>query len=145
MNKKQLAIELAMPIVFILMGIYVIVEAMGMGSEGVFPIMSAGVLLLCAVYLIFEILKKQKTIVKLEGVNLKMVGLTVLTLIIYVVLLKKIGYVIDTFLLSAFIMRALGYKKVPVIALCSALAVAVTFVVFKVLLSVPLPMILLDF
>ena len=145
MNKKQLAIELAMPIVFILMGIYVIVEAMGMGSEGVFPIMSAGVLLLCAVYLIFEILKKQKAIVKLEGVNLKMVGLTVLTLIIYVVLLKKIGYVIDTFLLSAFIMRALGYKKVPVIALCSALAVAVTFVVFKVLLSVPLPMILLDF
>ncbi len=90
-------------------------------------------------------MKKQKTVVKLEGVNLAMVGMTVLALVIYVVLLKKIGYVIDTFLLSAFIMRALGYKKLPVIAICSALAVAVTFFVFKMLLSVPLPMILLDF
>lgn len=145
MNKKQLLIELAMPITFIIMGIYVMVTAMNMGSEGVFPIMSAGILLLCAVYLMFEILKKQKAVVKLEGVNLKMVGLTLLILMVYVFLLKKIGYVIDTFLLCVFIIRSLGYKKYPIIALCSVIAVAVTFVIFKVVLSVPLPMILLDF
>ena len=145
MNKKQLAIELAMPIAFIIMGIYVIVEAMGMGSEGVFPTMSAGVLLLCAVYLIFETLKKQKAVVKLEGVNLKMVGITLLTLMVYVFIIKKIGYVIDTFLLCAFIIRSLGYKKYPMIVLCSAAAVGVTFFIFKILLSVPLPMVFLDF
>lgn len=145
MNKKQLIIELAMPIVFALVLVYVIVKAIPMESEGVFPIMSAGVLLACAVYLFVETLIKQKAVVKLEGVNLPMVGLTILALVLYVVLLKRIGYLIDTFLLCAFIMRFLGYKKLGVIGICSLAAVAGTFFVFKVLLSVPLPMIFLDF
>ena len=145
MNKKQLIIELAMPIVFALVSVYVIVKAIPMESEGVFPIMSAGVLLACAVYLFVETLIKQKAVVKLEGVNLPMVGLTILALVLYVVLLKRIGYLIDSFLLCAFIMRFLGYKKLGVIGICSLAAVAGTFFVFKVLLSVPLPMIFLDF
>ncbi len=145
MNKKQLIIELAMPIVFALVSVYVIVKAIPMESEGVFPIMSAGVLLACAVYLFVETLIKQKAVVELEGVNLPMVGLTILALVLYVVLLKRIGYLIDTFLLCAFIMRFLGYKKLGVIGICSLAAVAGTFFVFKVLLSVPLPMIFLDF
>ena len=145
MNKKQLIIELAMPIVFALVSVYVIVKAIPMESEGVFPIMSAGVLLACAVYLFVETLIKQKAVVKLEGVNLPMVGLTILALVLYVVLLKRIGYLIDTFLLCAFIMRFLGYKKLGVIGICSLAAVAGTFFVFKVLLSVPLPMIFLEF
>lgn len=145
MNKKQLYIELAMPIVFILASIYIIVKAIPMESEGVFPIMSAGVLLLCSIYLFIEVLVKREVIVKLEGVNLPMVGITILALAVYVFLLKKIGYVIDTFLLCAFIIRSLGYKRYGIIALCSVLAVAATFVVFKVILSVPLPMIFLDF
>ena len=143
MNKKQLMIELAMPIVFMLVAVYVIVKAIPMESEGVFPIMSAGVL--CAVYLFVEILIKHQQVVKLEGVNLKMVGVTLLALAVYVFLLKKIGYIIDTFALCFFIIRSLGYKKTGVTLLCSALAVACVFFIFKVLLSVPLPMILLDF
>lgn len=111
MNKKQLMIELAMPIVFMLVAVYVIVKAIPMESEGVFPIMSAGVLLLCAVYLFVEILIKHQQVVKLEGVNLKMVGVTLLALAVYVFLLKKIGYIIDTFALCFFIIRSLGYKK----------------------------------
>ncbi len=145
LNKKQLMIELAMPAAFILMAIYVIAKAIPMEKEGVFPIMSAGVLLLCAVYLLGETLVKRQVIVNLTGVNLPMVGLTLLALLIYVILLKKIGYVIDTFLLSAFIMRSLGYRKYGIIALCSVLAVAATFFIFKILLSVPLPMVFLDF
>lgn len=145
LNKKQLMIELAMPAAFILMAIYVIAKAIPMEKEGVFPIMSAGVLLLCAVYLLGETLVKRQVIVKLTGVNLPMVGLTLLALLIYVILLKKIGYLIDTFLLSAFIMRSLGYRKYGIIALCSVLAVAATFFIFKILLSVPLPMVFLDF
>ena len=61
------------------------------------------------------------------------------------IMLKKIGYIIDTFALCFFIIRSLGYKKTGVTLLCSALAVACVFFIFKVLLSVPLPMILLDF
>ena len=145
MNKKQLIIELAMPIVFALISIYIIVKAIPMEGEGVFPIMSAGVLLICAAYLFFETLVKKEEVVKLEGVNLGKVGITLLALIVYVVLLKKIGYIIDTFALCFFIIRSLGYKKTGVTLLCSALAVACVFFIFKVLLSVPLPMILLDF
>ena len=134
MSKKQWIIELAMPAAFILMAAYVAVQSLSMGSEGIFPMMSAGVLFLCAVYLLFQTLKKQQAVVSLQGVNLKMVGITLLALLVYVFLLKKIGYVIDTFLLCAFI-----------IAVCSVAAVAVVFVIFKVVLSVPLPMIILDF
>lgn len=82
-------IELAMPIVFMLVAVYVIVKAIPMESEGVFPIMSAGVLLLCAVYLFVEILIKHQQVVKLEGVNLKMVGVTLLALAVYVFLIKE--------------------------------------------------------
>ena len=131
MSKKQRIIELAMPAAFILMAAYVAVQSLSMGSEGIFPMMSAGVLFLCAV--------------NLQGVNLKMVGITLLALLVYVFLLKKIGYVIDTFLLCAFIIRSLGYRKYGMIAVCSAVAVAAVFVIFKVVLSVPLPMIILDF
>lgn len=145
MNKKQLIIELVMPIVFALISIYIIVKAIPMEGEGVFPIMSAGVLLICAAYLFFETLVKKEEVVKLEGVNLGKVGITLLALIVYVVLLKKIGYIIDTFLLCVFIIRSLGYKKIGITVLCAALAVCATFFVFKVLLSVPLPMIFLDF
>lgn len=144
MNKKQMMIELAMPVVFILCAVYVIVKARSMGSEGVFPTMSAGVLLICAVYLLVEVITKKQSVVKLDGVNLTMVGVTILALIIYVVLLKKIGYIIDTFLLCAFMMRALGYKRLGVIGICSVLAVAAVFFVFKILLSVPLPLIFLE-
>ena len=145
MNKKQFLIELAMPVVFILAAIYIIVKAIPMEGEGVFPIMSAGVLLICAVYLLFETLVKKAVIVKLEGVNLVMVGVTLLALIVYVILIKKIGYVIDTFLLCVLMIRSLGYKTIGVTVMCAVLAVAATFFVFKVLLSVPLPMIFLDF
>ena len=145
MNKKQLIIELAMPIVFALISIYIIVKAIPMEGEGVFPIRSAGVLLICAAYLFFETLVKKEEVVKLEGVNLGKVGITLLALIVYVVLIKKIGYIVDTFLLCVFIIRSLGYKKIGITVLCATLAVCATFFVFKVLLSVPLPMIFLDF
>ncbi len=145
MSKKQRIIELAMPAAFILMAAYVAVQSLSMGSEGIFPMMSAGGLFLCAVYLLFQTLKKQQAVVNLQGVNLKMVGITLLALLVYVFLLKKIGYVIDTFLLCAFIIRSLGYRKYGMIAVCSAVAVAAVFVIFKVVLSVPLPMIILDF
>ena len=145
MNKKQLMIERAMPIVMILVSIYVIVKSQAMGSEGVFPTMSAAVLLISSIYIMGETIMKKKQVVKLEGVNLPMVGVTLLALVVYVLLLKKIGYILDTFILCAFIMRALGYKKYPIIIVCSLAAVLAVFVIFKVLLSVPLPMILLDF
>ena len=145
MKKRQLILELLMPAVFGLAAIKVIAVAVPMNSEGVFPLMSAGLLLACSIYLFIEVLAKKRKVVVLDGVNLPMVGITLLVLIAYVFLLKKIGYVMDTFILCAVIIRILGYQKPGITALCSALAVALTFFVFKGLLSVPLPMVFLDF
>ena len=143
MNSKQVMIELAMLVAFMLMAAYVIVKGLSMVSEGVFPIMCAGVLLICAVYLLVQTLMKREVVVKLEGVNLPRVGLTLLTLLVYVFLLKKIGYAIDTVLLCALVIRSRGYNKFYVIVACAVRAVAVTFVIFKVLLSVPQAMVFL--
>jgi hypothetical protein len=42
-------------------------------------------------------------------------------------------------------MLLLGYRNLPVVGICSVAAVALIFVLFKVILKVPLPMIFLDF
>ncbi len=60
-------------------------------------------------------------------------------LILYVLLLKPLGFYIDTFLLMFFLMRLSGeegYKKPLSISL---LAVVVTYVLFYKLLFIPFP------
>ena len=116
-----------------------------MGSEGIFPTLSGGVLLLSAIYILADTVMKKRQVVNLEGVNLVMVLITVAALILYIVLLPKIGYIVDTFILGIFVIRSLGYKKIGITLLCSGIAVLVTFFVFKILLAVPLPMIFLEF
>ena len=93
-----------------LMAVYIIVTAIPMESEGI-PDHVSRCVLLCAVYLFVEILIKHQQVVKLEGVNLKMVGITLLALVIYVFLLKKIGYIIDTFILCFFCDPFSGLQK----------------------------------
>ena len=58
---------------------------------------------------------------------------------IYVFLLKKIGFIIDTFLLTSFTMYALDYKNWKLLPIISACITAVVFGVFSGLLNVPLP------
>lgn len=145
MKSKNLIIELAMPVIFILISIATMVESQSMDSEGVFPTMAAGVLLLSAIYILVEILVKKARVVHLEGLHLGKVLITFLILVAYVIALKYAGYIVSTFVLCAFTIQALGYKNIPKTVLCSALAVAATFIVFKILLSVPLPLIFLDF
>ena len=53
--------------------------------------------------------------------------------------------VLNALLLCACIMLLLNYRKLPVIGLCACIAVAVIFVLFKIILKVPLPMLFLDF
>lgn len=58
----------------------------------------------------------------------------------YVFILDKVGYLLSTIVLMLAVMYALGYrngKKAFLVALCSVLA---TFVVFRFLLGVPLPL-----
>ena len=145
MTLKQWIIELSMPIFFILVACGVISMAGPMGSEGIFPTMVAGVMMLSAIYIGAEIIIKKQQVVQIEGLHLGKVALAFLILIIYILALPEIGYIISTFLLCAFIIRALGYKNLVWTVIYSLIAVVAVFCIFKVLLNVPLPMILLDF
>ena len=140
LSKKQLIMELFMPVVFIAMAVYFMVEAIPMGSEGVFPLICAVLQLGAAVYLIIKTLIKKEIVLKLEGLNVKKALLTILALVIYVLVLEKIGYCISTFLLVGFIIWFLGYRNWKIVLLSAALTAAATYLIFGVLLHVPLPM-----
>ncbi len=144
MNKKQLLLELFMPVVFIAVSVYFIVASIPMGSEGTFPLICSVLQLATAVYLMIKVFVKHEVVVKLEGLNVKKALLTVVALVIYILVMDKIGYCLSTFLLVAFIIWFLGYRNWKIILLCAALTVAATYVIFGVLLHVPLPMLFFD-
>ena len=140
MSKKQLIMELFMPVVFIAMAVYFIVNAVPMGSEGVFPLICGVLQLGVAVYLVIKTLVTKNVVLKLEGLNVKKALLTILALIIYVLVLEPIGYCLSTFLLVGFVIWFLGYRNWKIILLSAVLTVGATYVIFGLLLHVPLPM-----
>lgn len=140
LSKKQLLLELFMPVMFMAISIYFIVESVPMGGEGVFPLICSVIQLITAIYLLIKTLLKRETTVKLDGLDAKKTLLTVVALVIYVLVLDRIGYCISTFLLVVFIIWFLGYRNWKVTLPCAALTVAATFLIFDVLLNVPLPM-----
>ena len=133
-----------MPVVFIAVSVYFIVNAIPMGSEGIFPLICAVLQLGVAVYLIIKTLIKKDVVLKLEGLNVMKALLTVAALIIYVLVMDKIGYCLSTFLLVGFIIWFLGYRNWKIILVSAALTVAATYLIFGVLLHVPLPMLFLE-
>ncbi|WP_040411916.1 tripartite tricarboxylate transporter TctB family protein [Enterocloster asparagiformis] len=57
----------------------------------------------------------------------------------YIFLLGKIGFYFDTLILSMAIMWLLGYRRKIVLIMASLLITTVVFVIFYVLIKVPLP------
>lgn len=139
MNKKDLAIELSMPVLMGVLAVAVIFAAGNMGSEGVFPRLIAYLLLIGALVTAVQTVRNGKKTVVLENLNVKRVVLVLVMLLAYILLLDKLGYILSTFLLCAGVIRLLGYRNYFRLVLCSAATVALVFVLFKVLLLVPLP------
>lgn len=71
--------------------------------------------------------------------NYKSPALIVVGLIVYAFLLKILGYILGTFLLSAYVIFVLGYRDIKKMVLTSVLGVGITYVVFKTILGVNLP------
>lgn len=140
LSKKQLIIELFMPVLMIAVSVYFIAASVPMGGEGTFPMICGVLQLITSIYLLVKVLLKRDVVVKLEGLNVKKAFFTVVALVIYVLVMEKIGYCLSTFLLVAFVIWFLGYKNWKIILLCSVLTVAATYLIFGVLLHVPLPM-----
>jgi hypothetical protein len=145
MNRTRL-INLSMPFFFLAFGAWIFLTSLSMGkTEGTFPRLVGIFTFIVALFQFYFDLMNRENKDKFKGSNLLKVAEAVAVISLYVFLLGKIGYIIDTALVAFYVMTSLGYRcfriSVPV-AVCFSLS---AFFLFKVLLGVPLPMIWLDF
>ena len=135
-----------MPVFFVIFSIWIIVTAYQMGSaEGTFPLMVGGFQLIVALFQLYFDLTKSEHVNKFKNSNVWKVIEAVAVMSLYVFMLKKIGYVIDTTVLAIYTMVTLGYRRWGVVFISAVSITAVVFFVFKVLLNVPLPMLFFEF
>ncbi|WP_101909705.1 tripartite tricarboxylate transporter TctB family protein [Marasmitruncus massiliensis] len=145
MNRSKL-INLTMPAFFVGFFVWVILSTMSMEkSEAIFPRMIGVFSLAVSFFQLYSDLKKADHKDKFQNSNVLKVLEATAVLFIYILLMKKIGCLIDTVLLSFYTMYALGYRKLKVAVPVSVLLTLVVFLVFKLLLRVPLPMLFFDF
>jgi signal transduction histidine kinase len=140
LEKKKLT-ELCVPAFFLLLAGWILYNCSKMGGEeATFPRMVGVFILIVAAYEFFFDLKRKDIKPVFQNSNLLKVIETVLILFAYIFLLNHIGYIVDTIILSALIMYLLGYRNHKMMAVISIALTMVVFLMFKVLLRVPLPM-----
>lgn len=145
MNRSKL-INLTMPAFFAVFFIWVILSTMHMeASEAVFPRMIGVFSLVVSAFQLYFDLKKTDHKDNFQNSNVVKVLEAAAVLFIYILLMNRIGYVIDTVLLAFYTMYALGYRKLKVAVPFSILLTLIIFLIFKLLLRVPLPMLFFDF
>lgn len=139
-------VNLSVSVFFILFSIWIIKTGWEMGAEeGTFPLMVGVFQLIVALFQLYFDLQGNNHVNKFEESNVWKVIEATAVMLCYVYLLKKIGYIIDTTLLSIYLMLTLGYRRIKIIIPASIGFTLVVFVVFKVCLRVPLPMVFFDF
>ncbi|MDR3280285.1 MAG: tripartite tricarboxylate transporter TctB family protein [Synergistaceae bacterium] len=144
--KRSKLINLTMPVFFALFGLWILFTSRNMGKlEGTFPRMVGVLTFIVALFQLYFDVRLEDHKDKFRGCNLRKVIEALVAMSLYVFMLNKIGYLLDTALIAFYIMHSLGYRKY---GLAVPIAVAFSlgaFFVFKILLGVPLPTILLDF
>ncbi len=139
MDKKKLSV-LAMPVFFLLLGIYIIVSSNAMStSEGTFPSMVGWLTVLVSVVQLYNDIRRKDCKNVFANSNMLKVVEAAAILFAYVLLLEKIGYIVDTILLAAVTMWFLNYKNVKAILISSIGFTLIVYGIFKILLKVPLP------
>lgn len=146
MKPKDWLLELSMPAVMAALGIYVLkaADSIKPKSAGTFPRMCAIFLLIGVAVTVIQIIVSKKKTVHFENLQWWKALLLLAMVLAYTLLLPAVGYLIPTIVLCASIMVLLRYRNWKVICIVSVIAVAVIFVLFKVVLKVPLPMLFLN-
>lgn len=139
MDKKKI-IGLVCPVSFLAFGVYILLESQRFKStDKIFPAMVAVLMIGISLIQLLVDLRKKKHKNAFAGNNvLRVAGYTVV-LMLYAYLLKKIGYVLDTIWLTAFTLYALDYRKWKGLIIIPVAVTACLYVIFKMLLKVPLP------
>ena len=130
---------------FVFMGIELFVFLEGRtfrGNDKYFPMIVGALTFLAALWVFLEDSKQEKSCFDIKKVNFLAVGVTCAALFIYVFLFKEIGFILSTTLLGISILVGMRFQNKLGIVLYPVIMVAVIFLIFKVLLKVPLPTIL---
>lgn len=107
-------------------------------GAAVFPRITSALLAVFGVYIAIAALRKRSD-ASLRIGNAKQVFLALASLLLYGLFLKRVGFVILTPFFIAAILAIMKYSRAIVIALTSILSTAGIYLIFKILLSVPLP------
>ena len=139
MTKNKL-VSLLSPAAFLLFGIWIKVSTLSMSKrDATFPSLVSYVIIVISVIDLISELRKAEHKDRFKDTSLLRVLACVAAMFLYVFLLKKIGFFLDTVLLGAFIMWVLGYQRYKILVACAVGIAAVVFGVFYGLLNVPLP------
>lgn len=143
MSKNKL-ISLLCPLAFLAFGIWIKVSTLTMTKrDRMFPSLVSYLIIICAVIDFISEWRKLEHKDRFKGVNFVRLLACVAALFLYVFLIKKIGFFLDTLALCIFLMRLLGYKRWKILIPAAIGITAAVFGVFYGLLNVPLPTIFL--
>lgn len=139
--KKYKIANLLSPIAFLLFGIWVFITCAPMSrGNRMFPQIVAVLTIVIAVVGIISVLRDKETKpVFGSDVNFGKLATCILSICIYIFLMKKIGFYLDTLLLTGFNTWNMGYRKYHMIAVSSFIITTVVFGTFYFLIKAPLP------
>jgi asparagine N-glycosylation enzyme membrane subunit Stt3 len=105
-----------------------------------FPKLISLLLTLLAVILMLTAFKRREEKTKETVYNFYPVICVILCLIVYILVLRWIGYIVSSIVLIFSVILILGYKKKKRVFIISLASVTVIYLIFKIILGVPLPM-----
>lgn len=142
LNKNKV-LELLASVIMLGIGIYIMILATGFrGNDKYFPLIIGGGITAVALWIGIEDYFCVKSCFDVSKINFTGILASIIALILYIFLFRIIGYILSTYLLGTSIILGLRYKSIKGAFLWPAIMVAVIFVIFKVLLDVPLPTII---
>ena len=108
-------------------------------GQGFFPWWTSAAIVLLALVLLFQAFTSHSSIAQQGRGRIAKVSLLLLVLFAYTFVLELLGYLLCTFFLVLFMLRAIDLQRWPVALGMAAVTAAGSYVVFATWLSVPLP------
>ena len=108
-------------------------------GQGFFPWWTSAAVVLLALVLLFQSLASRSSTAQEGPGRIAKVALLLVVLVAYTFLLDLLGYLLCTFLLVLFMLRAIDPQRWTVALGMAAVTAVGSYVVFAVWLSVPLP------
>lgn len=139
-------------LVWLAVGLFIVIGSvlsMDMGTlrepgAGLFPLITGGLVSLLSAIVLYKAFwgnrTERRSLRELwEGTGWRRVVYVIAALFLYTLLLKKIGFVLMTFLLMVFLLRSIEPQKWGLVAAYSIVAAVGSYVIFDRVLQVSLP------